>query len=177
MAENHKKRSRKTSGKVPKTAGRQQRKALRPSDMGTGKVSITLKKFALQWGPAIFVMGLIIFFSSLPMQPQPPSADPLKQIAVILLKKSGHLLGYALLALALQRGLCLQGWKGVAATLGCVLLFALSDEFHQSFVYGRNSSLIDVGIDLLGASFGLIVTHVCGIAFNDVSRHGKVKRK
>jgi len=38
--------------------------------------------------------------------------------------------------------------------LCCVLLFALSDEFHQSFVPGRDARLIDVGIDLMGAEPG-----------------------
>ena len=113
--------------------------------------TVSAKKFVLRWGPAILMMGLIFLFSSIPMKPQ-PELDWLT-----LLKKGGHLLGYALLALVLQRGLHLRGWKGVAATMGIVLLFALSDEFHQSFVFGRNPSLIDVGIDLLGAVLGIWV--------------------
>ena len=68
--------------------------------------------------------------------------------------------------LALQRGLCLKGWKWVAFSLGCVLLYALSDEFHQSFVPGRNPRLIDVSIDLLGAALGIVL--------NDAVTCGKV---
>lgn len=99
------------------------------------------------------MMGLIFVFSSISMEPQPLPAG------LTLLRKGGHLLGYALLALALQRGLHMKGWKGIAAILGCMLLFALSDEFHQSFVLGRNPSLIDVGIDMFGAALGVCIAY------------------
>ncbi len=38
------------------------------------------------------------------------------------------------------------------------ILFALSDEFHQSFVEGRNSSLVDVTIDTAGAALALMIS-------------------
>jgi VanZ family protein len=37
------------------------------------------------------------------------------------------------------------------------ILFALSDEFHQSFIEGRNSSTSDVMIDTAGAAFALTI--------------------
>ena len=145
----------------------------------------SIKKFAVRWGPAILVMGLIFLFSSIPMKLSPPSVEPLKLTPDYLLKKGAHLLGYALLALAVSRailradpanwpaspptspevggelrGLRLRGWKGDVITICCVLLFAMSDEFHQSFVPGRGASLIDVGIDLLGGVIG------CGLGEN-----------
>ena len=116
-----------------------------------------LKKFALRWGPALLMMGLIFLFSSIPMEPKPL---PVGLDWLTLLRKGGHLLGYALLALALQRGLRLKGWKVNFLILGCVLLYALSDEFHQSFVSGRTASQIDVGIDLLGALIGIWVGRI-----------------
>jgi VanZ family protein len=153
--------------------------------------SDSLKKFALRWGPALLMMGLIFFFSSIPMKPQ-PELDWLT-----LVKKGGHLLGYALLALAVnratlradpaswpaspptssevgsERGLRLKGWKRMAAVFGIVMLFALSDEFHQSFVPGRNPSLIDVGIDLLGAVLGLVTVNAFIKVLNSVATSGK----
>ena len=120
----------------------------------------SLKKFALRWGPVILMMGLIFLFSSIPMRPHRLTVSPLKLDWPTLLRKIGHLLEYGLLALVLQRGLSLRGWKGIAAILGCVLLFALSDEFHQSFVLGRNPSLIDVGIDIAGAGLAVCMAHV-----------------
>lgn len=32
------------------------------------------------------------------------------------------------------------------------VLYALTDEFHQSFVLGRHASLVDVGVDAVGAA-------------------------
>ena len=42
------------------------------------------------------------------------------------------------------------------SVFGC-LLYACTDEFHQSFSYGRGPSLRDVFIDTFGASMGIIV--------------------
>lgn len=36
------------------------------------------------------------------------------------------------------------------------IAYGFSDEFHQSFVSGRESSLLDVGLDSLGAMIGLV---------------------
>ena len=38
------------------------------------------------------------------------------------------------------------------AALAIAVLYAVSDEFHQSFVEGRNGSPLDVGIDTVGAA-------------------------
>ena len=146
----------------------------------------------------MLMMGLIFVFSSIPMKISPPSTSPFKLTKEFVLLKGAHLLGYALLALAVSRailwadpaswpaspptspevgselrGLRLRGWKGIAATMGCVLLFALSDEFHQSFILGRNPSLIDVGIDLLGGTLGLVNARVLCIVLNDVVTRGR----
>ena len=40
------------------------------------------------------------------------------------------------------------------------MLFAISDEFHQSFVPGRSASLMDIGLDLLGIVLGLGVFRI-----------------
>ena len=38
-----------------------------------------------------------------------------------------------------------------------IFAYAISDEFHQSFIPGRESSLKDVVVDFIGASFFLIL--------------------
>lgn len=65
------------------------------------------------------------------------------------------MLGYALLALSFAWGL---GGKPKTAWLALLLavLYAISDEFHQTFVPGRNGTPVDVAIDSLGASLGLL---------------------
>jgi len=122
-----------------------------------GNLALTgnFKKFALKWGAAILMMGLVFLFSSIPMGSTLSDAGPLKLNGPTLIRKSGHLMEYGLLAIGLQHGMRQKGWKGIAMILGIVLMFALSDEFHQSFVPGRSARAFDVGIDMLGAMTGL----------------------
>jgi VanZ family protein len=37
------------------------------------------------------------------------------------------------------------------------VLYAITDEFHQTFTPGRNASITDVGIDAVGAILGVLV--------------------
>ena len=102
------------------------------------------------------MMVIIFGFSSIPSK-EMPSFGGLD----FSVKKFGHALGYGLLAAAYLRGL---GGKRHWLAWLMAILFALSDEFHQSFVPGRNPSLWDVFLfDNLGALAGLFV-------FNQFSR-------
>ena len=106
----------------------------------------------VRWAPSIVMMGAIFFFSSLPASRIPDFGN-----WDLLIKKGGHACGYALLGLAYFFALpprLSSGFRWFLA-LFMAILFALSDEFHQSFVQDRNSSLIDVGIDTLGAAIAL----------------------
>ena len=94
--------------------------------------------------------------------------DP--QISVVALakiqlavRKLGHLAEYAILAMLIWRAF--RGgtaWTArlsilFVAGLGACALFAASDEFHQSFVASRTSSVHDVMIDICGALVGLTI--------------------
>jgi VanZ family protein len=81
-------------------------------------------------------------------------------------RKAGHLTEYALLAALVHRALApsliLAGrgrsrWaaKWVLISLGVVLLYAASDEFHQRFVASRTPSIWDVLLDTIGGGVGL----------------------
>lgn len=80
-------------------------------------------------------------------------------------RKCAHVGEYAVLAWlvlgALQRGFraCRWTWSWRLATvaLAACVLYAISDEWHQSFVPSRQGCLRDVGIDSLGAAVGLAV--------------------
>jgi VanZ family protein len=74
-----------------------------------------------------------------------------------LFKKGGHAIGYAMLAAAYFHALPPRLSLGYRVTLAffMAVLFALSDEFHQSFVEGRTSTLRDVAIDSFGAATAL----------------------
>jgi VanZ family protein len=71
-------------------------------------------------------------------------------------KKLGHATGYALLAHSILHGWGRNDLKAIVVTWLLAVLYGGSDELHQAFVPGRQSSLIDVGIDALGAFFGLL---------------------
>ena len=53
-------------------------------------------------------------------------------------------------------------WR-LRRVLGCFLIavvYSLTDEYHQSFVPGRNASLTDCGIDAIGAALGILAYSV-----------------
>lgn len=84
------------------------------------------------------------------------------------LRKLAHFSAYWILAMLIYADLLwapiapmrgrhtslLTGWTYTLVICG---LYAVSDEVHQAFVPGRGPSPIDVGIDTLGALFGLMV--------------------
>ena len=76
-----------------------------------------------------------------------------------LVRKSAHFTEYFVLAVTVALPLYVYRIRGIflffTGGIFCVL-FALLDEYHQSFVSGRGASLKDVGIDSLGALFGIL---------------------
>jgi VanZ family protein len=97
-------------------------------------------------------MGIIFLASSMPSS-QIPNIGSLD----LPVKKGAHFTGYALLALGLLRGVQNDRPRNLFLILLACGLYAISDEYHQSYISGRNSSLIDVGIDTLGSTFALIL--------------------
>jgi VanZ family protein len=83
------------------------------------------------------------------------------------LRKLGHLIEYAVLAALFWRAL-LSGTNlrarmsmlFVGVWVACAI-FAVSDEFHQSFVASRSMSPLDVMIDISGAAVGLAICVLC----------------
>lgn len=111
-----------------------------------------LKNFLQRWGFAILLMLAIFAFSSRPSNeiPRFGSVDS-------IVKKGGHMLGYALLALAYWRGFEFKRGKAWLAWMLAVL-YAVTDEFHQAFVPGRRPSPLDVLLfDNFGTLIGLFV--------------------
>ncbi len=123
-------------------------------DLNGKMTQMTFRTVVLRWLPAIVMMVIIFVFSSLPSSriPDYGSLDT-------LIKKGGHALGYGLLGLSYFYALPkrLSKFYRVLTALLMAVLFALSDEYHQSFVRGRNSSLNDVLIDGFGATLALVL--------------------
>ncbi len=107
-----------------------------------------------RWLPALVVMIVIFLLSSLPSNEVPDFG-----FLDSLIKNGGHFLGYALLGLTYSYALPhrLSGRSKNVLVIVLALLYALSDEFHQSFVPGRSPSWIDIAVDGLGASTALFL--------------------
>jgi VanZ family protein len=88
-----------------------------------------------------------------------------------IVRKSGHLTEYAILAALIWRFLRLSRgslrewqWKEYWLAVAVAGLYASSDEFHQLFVSSRGPSVEDVLIDTTGAGLGLLVLWSAGRA-------------
>ena len=80
----------------------------------------------------------------------------------VLIRKCGHFSEYFILGILLFRAF--RGGSVELKTLRCiffsliiVIIYAASDEFHQSFVATRTGSLVDVGIDVSGGIFAQVI--------------------
>jgi hypothetical protein len=92
-------------------------------------------------------MGLIFFVSAQPTLPSVPGRWDL------LLKKGMHMAAYGILTALYLRALRGSGhdeWVIRAASVALAVAYAMSDEYHQTFVPGRNGTWVDVAVDGVG---------------------------
>jgi VanZ family protein len=95
-----------------------------------------------------------------------PGVSEATEIAIqIALRKLGHFTEYAILALLAARALRSSSHESLRhrwflISLVFVILYALSDEFHQSFVSSRTASIFDSLIDTAGGLAALIVVAI-----------------
>ncbi len=117
-------------------------------DRISGRRSLGFALLAIAW------MGAIFWVSSGPVPPVVPD-----QLVDMLVKKAGHFCAYALLAvlwwLALRDRVSPRTALVVAFAIAAG--YAASDELHQTLSPSRHPSVVDVGIDALGAAAGLWV--------------------
>jgi len=131
------------------------------------------------WGPVILWMALIFWGSTDALSANQTSRflGPFLRWLVpgisseaegrvrFVIRKGGHVSEYAVLALLLARALRSGAGPGsprghrvwVWGAWGLATAYAFTDEFHQSFHASRQGSLIDVGIDSMGAAVGVLV--------------------
>ena len=69
---------------------------------------------------------------------------------VVLLRKLGHVTEYALLTAAWWWTLRLVTARPLLWAMGISVAYACTDEFHQTFVGGRDGTPRDVAIDAIG---------------------------
>lgn len=95
------------------------------------------------------------------------------KILQFVVRKAGHFTEYAILALLAARAFRTSARELVRkrwfwASLLLIVVYSLSDEFHQSFYPSRTASIYDCMIDSLGGLTTLVL-----LAFRNRSRHGQ----
>ena len=100
------------------------------------------------WLPPLALMALIFFLSA-----QPDLSSGLGAWDLVL-RKIGHACIFGLLCGLWWRALrtATPARHAITAAWLVTVLYAVSDEWHQSFVAGRHGSPVDVLIDTVGAT-------------------------
>jgi len=112
------------------------------------------KRFFTHWLPWYAYLGLIFFVSGL--------RNPERTFGFSASDFSAHMLEYAGLFFLTRRAfdasqISLLKSRGFATGILFCLLYAASDEFHQSFVPTRNPSLLDFAYDATGIALGALI--------------------
>lgn len=102
--------------------------------------------------PPVIWAGFIFFLSN---QPNLPGIH--FSTLDFLFKKSAHMGVYGVLYLFLHRALLKTKASYSARThwyipVALCLVYAISDELHQSFIINRHASAMDIGYDMLGVT-------------------------
>jgi VanZ family protein len=98
------------------------------------------------WLPVVVWAAAIFAFSSIPHL-----SSGLGTWDTVL-RKGAHITEYAILGLLLYRA-----FEREAPALAAGIAYAATDELHQHFVSGRHASPVDVAIDALGVSLGMLL--------------------
>lgn len=107
-------------------------------------------QFISRWFPVLLMLLGIFWFSA-----RPSSELPNFDWADLLVKKGGHVTGYAILGFLFWRAFDFKPERRWLVWL-LAITYAATDEFHQSFVSGRHPSIWDVMVfDNLGALISL----------------------
>ena len=104
---------------------------------------------ALRSAAPLALMGLIFYLSA-----QEQVGPDLPAFTWVIAHFSEYALLAALWVWALAPAL---GRRAFVAAAAISILYAASDEFHQSFIPGRDSSLLDLAIDALGVAVAVAV--------------------
>jgi VanZ family protein len=96
------------------------------------------------------LMGVIFYFSA-----QPAAGH--HAWWVIIFRKLGHITGYALLTALWAWALQGVVRRPVLIAVSIAFAYACTDEFHQTFVHGREGTPRDVGIDAIGMAIAALL--------------------
>jgi len=109
-----------------------------------------IKKILYYWLPPLIIMALIFLVSSRPTAQVGPT-----YWTNFVAKKIAHVIEYSVLTITVLRAFkeYIKPYnKALFLTLCIVILFACSDEYHQSFVPKREPTVRDIFIDSSAAT-------------------------
>lgn len=115
-----------------------------------------VKKIIRAYAPPLIWAGVIFLFSS---QSSLPGFE--ESIQDFIFKKSAHIFVYLILYWLLKRAVDLTTNKKstkiqLLLPIFICLVYAVSDELHQSLVPGRYATIRDVGYDMFGVSIAFL---------------------
>ena len=104
--------------------------------------------------PPLVVMAVIFFGSA-----QTSSGE--HDLFALLTRKLGHITEYAVLTFCWWRaftglGVSRDPRSAIFLAASIALVYAASDEFHQTFVSGRKGTPVDVAIDSIGITIAVV---------------------
>ena len=125
--------------------------AVRPAKGLRGLSMMRLKL----WVPVIGWMAVMIALSSIP-------GKELPEVVLPNIDKIAHFIEYAILGFLLARAIFKSGFKSGSLAVFIIavaiaVVFAAFDEWHQSFVPGRNTDMIDFMFDMFGSLTGIFI--------------------
>ena len=108
---------------------------------------------AALWLPPIALMALIFGLSAM------PTDDVDHGVLYLIVRKAAHFGEYALLTVLWWRALRTRtaDSAALAGAVAIAVVYAITDEFHQTFVDGRTGSPVDVLIDTGGAATAAVL--------------------
>lgn len=98
--------------------------------------------------PVLIWMAVIYVFSSFSGSNYPKEPE--------IFSWTAHFSMYFILGYFVARMFDKKGISAFLMALVICLVYAISDEWHQSFVPGREASLVDFGVDGVGGLIGIL---------------------
>lgn len=95
-----------------------------------------------------------------------------------IVRKLAHFSIYTVVGMCIMAFVCTFPWKlrtRLGSSLLVGLLYAISDEFHQSFVPGRGPSWKDVCIDTAGVFLGILIILAFVSIYIALKKDNKIK--
>ena len=111
--------------------------------------------FLYYWLPFLLWLLLIYSFSS---HPTKATSDIYWEDFII--KKLAHIVEYAILTAFLYRALLSSGIRKKEAALTSIffaLVYGMTDEYHQSFIPGREPRIRDIVFDTIGSLLAIFI--------------------